>query len=138
MTIIIIILLGSGLQNRVILTNDCPCPGHNITFECTVIGGVTTVWKGDIFDCPDHSNEITLRHFKFHSSVTGQCNAGAVIGQGLRIDGNLYTSELSILYSESFAGRNLTCNNDDGVNIFSTITAMIIHSMIGKNPIGQS
>ena len=90
------------------------------------------MWRGDIFDCPDHSNEIILRHINFDSSVTGECNAGAVIGRGLRIDGNCYTSELSIVYRESFAGRNVTCMYDNGIAVLSTVSAMIIHNTIGK------
>ena len=91
------------------------------------------MWKGDIIDCPDHSNEIILQHINFDSQVTGECNAGAVIGRGLRIDGNCYTSELGIVYRESFSGRNVTCIYDNGITIISTITAMIVHNTIGKN-----
>ena len=90
------------------------------------------MWTGaGVFDCPNHSNEIVLRHINFGSSVMGECNAGAIIGQSLRVDGNCFTSELSVVYSESFNGRNVTCNHDDGTTISSSLSLMITHNVIG-------
>lgn len=84
------------------------------------------MWKGaGVFDCPNHSNEIVLRHINFGSSVMGECNAGAVIGQ------SCFTSQLSVWYSKSFNGRNVTCNHDDGTTISSSISLMITHNVIG-------
>ena len=115
-----------------ILTSDCPCPGHNITFECAAVGGGTTIYTGDIFDCPNNLNEIVLRHILFSTSVTGQCNAGEVIGRGLRRIDNQYTSELSIVYKESFAGQNITCIYDNGIE-YTSNSITITHSLIGKH-----
>lgn len=125
---------GIGLQHSLIITNDCPCPGHNITFECTNIGVGTTVWSGTagLFDCPNYSDEILLRHINFDSSVTGECNAGAILGQSLRVEGNSYTSQLSVVYREDLAGRNVTCSHDNGFTITSRLSLMIIHNMIGN------
>ena len=59
------------------------------------------MWQGaGVFDCPNHSNEIVLRHINFGSSVMGECNAGAIIGQSLRVVGNCYTSQLLVEYMQ--------------------------------------
>jgi hypothetical protein len=122
-----------GSQNQLILTNDCPCPGQNLTFECTIVGGGTTVWQGaGVFDCPDFSNEILLRHINFGSSVMGECNAGAIVGRSLRVDGNCYTSQLSVAYSERLNRKNITCAHDDGFTISSGISLMITQDMTGS------
>ena len=114
------------------LTNDCPCPGHNITFECTVTGGGTTVWQGSgVFNCPNHNNEVILRHISFDSSVRGVCNDGAIVGESLRINGNSYTSQLNIVYKEEYAGKNVTCSYDDGT-VTTPFSSTIVHNNIGK------
>ncbi len=123
-----------GSQNRLILTNDCPCPGQNLTFECTIVGGGTTVWQGaQVFDCPDFFNEILLRHINFGSSVMGECNAGAIVGRSLRVDGNRYTSQLSVAYNERLNGKNITCAHDDGFTISSRISLVITQDSTGIN-----
>ena len=123
---------GIASRNQLILTNDCPCPGQNLTFECTIVGGGTTEWQGaEVFDCPDFSNEILLRHNNFGSTVMGECNAGAIVGRSLRVEDNCYTSQLSVVYSESLNGRNVICAHDDGFAISSRISLMITHNMIG-------
>ena len=101
----------STVGNRLTLINDCPCPGHNITFECTVTGGGMTVWQGSsVFNCPNNNNEIMiiLHHINFDSSVIVVCNDGAIIVENLRVDGNSYTSQLNIIYKEQFTGENVT------------------------------
>ena len=41
------------------ILDDCQlCQGHNLTYECTVVGGGATVWKGTAFDCPLADDEI--------------------------------------------------------------------------------
>ena len=90
------------------------------------------MWQGaQVFDCPDFSNEILLRHNNFGSSVMGECNAGSIVGRSLRVDGNRYTSQLSIEYNETLNGKNITCAHDNGFTISSRISLMITHSMTG-------
>ena len=90
------------------------------------------MWQGaEVFDCPAHSNEIALRHTNFGSSVMGECNAGAIVGQSLRVEGNSYTSQLSVVYRERLNGKNVTCAHDNGLTVSSRVSLMITHSMIG-------
>ena len=119
-------------QNQLILTNDCPCPGQNLTFECTATGGGTTVWQGSqgLFDC--QASEIFLPHSGFASTVTGECNSGEITARSLRVDGNRYISQLSISFRESFVGKNVTCIHDDGSRIAAEASLTITKNTIGN------
>ena len=46
---------------------DCVCPGNTLVFECTIVGAIATVWKGNFFNCP--SNSIVLRHRVFTPGI---------------------------------------------------------------------
>ena len=92
------------------------------------------MWQGNgVFDCPNHSNEIVLRHINFGSSVSGECNNGAIIGESLGFNENSYTSQLSILYKDEFAGRNVTCIHDNGITFISMLSLTIVHNNMGKH-----
>ena len=90
------------------------------------------MWQGSgVFNCPNHNNEIILRHINFDSSVLGECNDGAIVGESLRVNGSSYTSQLNIIYKEEYAGKNVTCSYDDGTSI-TPFSSTIIHNNIGK------
>ena len=90
------------------------------------------MWQGtEVFDCPDFSNEIVLRHLNFGSSVMGECNTGAIVGRSLRVEDNCYTSQLSIVYSERLNGKNVTCAHDNGITVSLRLSLTITHNMIG-------
>ena len=103
---------------------DCGCPGQNVSYSCTVNGGVFTKWSGTAFMCG--GNEIILRHNDFEGSVR-ECNNGAIAGYGTQIDGDCYTSRLDVTLSPELNGRTVTCSVDDGNNVMSmgTRTLMI-------------
>ena len=91
------------------------------------------MWQGSgVFNCPNNNNEIILCHLIFHSSVIGVCNDGAIVGENLRVDGSSYTSQLNIIYEEQFACENVTCSHDNGLDITSTFSSMIVHDMTSK------
>ena len=91
----------------------CNCLAQNVTYECTVSGGAFTVWSGSAFMC--QGGEIPLRHVGF-LEAGGECNNGAVIGRGIEIINNCYTSQLSVLLSPELIGRTITCSVDDGLS----------------------
>ena len=106
------------LNNGFLLTSDCPCSGHNLTFECTVVGvvGGSTQWNGDaIRQC---SLPVFLRHRGFIAGttepVTVVCNNGDLVIQSTRVESNCYTSQLNVLFSASLIGRTVTCAYDNG------------------------
>ena len=49
-------------NNQFMTVNDCVCRGYNVTYQCPVFGGATTVWRGTAFviDCPFINNEIYI------------------------------------------------------------------------------
>ena len=118
-------------QEGLTLTNDCPCPGHNVTFECTFVGGGTTVWQGNgVFNCPIQSNEVILQHFNFDSAL-GECNNGEIVGESLRVDAeNIYTSQLNILYKENYGEKNISCLLDNGITITRQFSSMITQDIL--------
>lgn len=79
-----------------------------MTVECTVNGipfGIT-IWKGDIFDCP--ANEIRLLHDRF-TREQRECNGGSIIGRGVKVENNQYSSQLNIILDENMVGKAIEC-----------------------------
>ena len=91
----------------------CECPDYTITYECTIVGGLATVWKGSAVDC---KNEIVLLHSRFMSDGTvRECNDGAIIGRSVTVANNdLYTSQLMVRISSATVGKTIECFYDDG------------------------
>ena len=113
---------------------SCTCLGHVVTYECTVMRGLGTVWRGNAFDCASSDNEIYLLESHFDSSERSSitCNNGMITGRINRIDGGFYTSQLSVTVSSDLIGKNVSCAQSDGsttdVLIGSPIT---IHNTAG-------
>ena len=99
--------------------SGCVCPGDILTYECTVMGGYSTVWI-----CPEC--EIILLHTRFKSAngTTISCNNGAIVGQSLGVQGNNYTSQLNVTITAETAGKTIMCIRDNG------ITTMLIFSLL--------
>ena len=102
------------------VVSDCVCPGHELRLECTVVGGILTVWTGSAFDCP--ANEILLRHSLFENGISGECNNGRIIGHSINTtsdsDGIKYISQLIIQLDESgtLEGGTVECHCDHGLH----------------------
>lgn len=99
---------GIAARNELLATADCVCPGENATYECTVHGGVLTVWSGSVFD---DGCSILLNHSQFESGdEDGVCNNGTVVARGIRKENNYYTSQLTIFVSSNLTGRTIECH----------------------------
>ena len=110
--------------------SKCVCPGDVLTYECTVVGGSSTVWTGNAFICP--SNEITLLHSHFES-ITHLCNNGSIVGRSLAVEGNNYTSQLKVTVTPDIAGKTIMCISDNGTTtmlIFSLLLPLIGKSLL--------
>ena len=97
--------------------NECICPGHELRLECTVVGGGFTVWRGSVFDCDEHANQIPLRHSQFeHGVAVGLCNNGRIIGSSLRSVDHTFTSQLSVQLDidSTLNGRTVACVHNNG------------------------
>ena len=73
-----------------------------------------TVWHGTSFDC-QRTNEITLLHSRFTSQggAYGECNNGEIVAKSLRVESDLYTSQLSVTASATTTGKNITCAHEN-------------------------
>jgi hypothetical protein len=75
---------------RQVSSKDCVSPDSRycdtLTFECTVVGGSGTIWRGSAFDCENSNDEITLLHSRFANRTIGTCNNGTIVGRDIRID----------------------------------------------------
>ena len=77
-------------------SNTCNCVGDTLTFECTAMNELLTIWRGSAFDCASTGNEIIL----FNSSIGVEtCNDGMITVQVIRREGNNYTSQLNVTLS---------------------------------------
>ena len=102
--------------------NVCSCPNDVLTYTCTVVGGVATVWSGSAFDC--QTGGIVLRHIDFGSSGTsGSCNNGAIVGQSVEVVDDCYTSQLVITLSSEINNKTIQCQ---GMSVAGRATISII------------
>ena len=102
-------------------SSDCALPAlrycDTLTFECTVVGGLGTVWRGSAFDCENSNNEITLLHSRFVNGTIGTCNNDSIIGQSIGVEnGTCFISQLSVMITPDIIGKTIECIHDDYVN----------------------
>ena len=81
-----------------------------LTYNCSVMGGIITLWRGTTFDCPMSDSEITLRHSLFASSQDVEiCNNGDIVGHSIGVVNDCYTSQLNVTVRENFNNRTVQC-----------------------------
>ena len=107
-------------------TIGCVCPGDTLTYECTVTGGVATIWTGTAFEC-SFFNEIVLRHSRFPSVsvVSVFCNNGATVARSLSVEGNNYTSQLNVTVTLEKVGKTVECLRNNGTHDTLLISRVI-------------
>ena len=118
---------GFAIRADFALLSDCICPGHVVTYECTAVGGGTTVWQGSAFSC--RSRAISLRHSQFNGSgaIVGVCNDGAIMAREIMSINSSFTSQLKVTISESVIGENIECVHDNvgTITVIGTDTVTI-------------
>ena len=101
-------------------TASSNCPGDILTFECTVEGGIATVWKGTVFNlCEDQ--DISFRHSRLNDINETQklidCNnVTTVVAMIIRSHNLTYTSEFSFTANCGLDGLTVECYKDDESN----------------------
>lgn len=86
-------------------------------------------------NCPLDGSEITLRHSQFASSQAfGICNNGDVVGRGLDVINNCYTSQLNLTVRESFANKTVQCilNSNEGIRTVGESLLSIVSGMLAN------
>ena len=93
------------------ILDDCLCQGHNLTYECSVVGGGATVWKGIAFDCPLADDEVIIFHRMNYTSQRPQtCNDGAIIGHAISVENDIYKSQLNIQVNDTENFNEYNCS----------------------------
>ena len=106
---------GFTIDGNLTVLSDCICDGGNVTFRCSVSGGVFTVWKGSLLERECQSQGIALRHNDFPSGTVmmscGNAQAFAISG------GDSFVSELTLTAVSEMNGGYMQCAVDDGENL---------------------
>ena len=114
-------------------TIGCVCPGDTLTYECTVTGGILTIWTGTAFECPSINNEILLLHDTY-GSVSGSCNNGDIVARSLSAEGNNYTSQLNVTITPETAGKTIECFGSGFSVTLNNIFSSVIPTITGLSP----
>ena len=94
------------------ITEGCVCPGDVLTYQCSVSGGIATVWRGSAFDCIN--NSITLHHEQYgFGNAIGECSDSHLLGQGLYLDNRQYVSILNVTVNSNFNNTTIECFYSD-------------------------
>ena len=103
-------------------TGDCGrwCSGDKLVFECTVEGGVATVWQGYVLECDNSNDKIVLLHSRFNTGTSSSCSSEAVVGMSIRVENNLYISQLVVRIKDGMNKLKVKCVRDDGNGINGT------------------
>ena len=109
---------------------DCVCAGDIITYECSVIGGESTVFRGSALNCTN--SEIILLHSRFSPSASDDsdatvnatansivCNEGEIVARGITVENGTYTSQLCIAFYNKLNGKSVSCIIDNGTTEIS-------------------
>ena len=104
----------------------CVYPGDQLTLDCTVQGGVATLWKGSTFDC-----SINLLHSGFssrqQSPAGGECNNGKIVAHSIGGLNGTYISQLNVTVTKDMNNYTIiTCavlypNGTDNVMVQNTL-----------------
>jgi hypothetical protein len=108
---------------------DCACPEDQLVYECSVQGGVATVWRGSAFDCGQASNDIILRHSR--SNSVGVCNNGRLVAQIVEAFNGTFTSQLNITVIEDMNNKTIKCAVEYVNGTMSVIKMNIIIAALG-------
>ena len=84
------------------------------------MGGGLTIWNGSAFDCDSPNNEIILLHSRFNLTndiAPLTCNNGAIVGQGVRVNSNNYTSQVNVTLRSELVGKDIKCSHESGSSV---------------------
>ena len=92
--------------------DECICPGHDLTFECSILGNGVTVWQGSAFDCGSSSNQILLSHSRFEGA-TGHCNNRAIVASSIDVlpgtGDQCFISQLNVAVTDAMRNKTVEC-----------------------------
>ena len=111
--------------------NGCVDPGDILTYKCTAMGGLFTVWTGSAFDCPINYKFIVLPHSHFlYNGISVSCNNGSIVARSLSVEGNNYTSQLNVTVTPDIAGKTIQCAHSNAIHT-KYLSSWTIPTVIG-------
>ena len=99
----------------------CIPEGRTVSYECTVTDPLdppvaSTVWQGSAFTCS--SSKISFLHSSFEpNGVSGSC--GDLSAMSVGVNGNEYTSRLTLTATTELNRRNINCTLSSIVDVGS-------------------
>ena len=106
-------------------------PGEILTYECTIVGALFTVWTGSALDCPTNYSFIVLNHNHFlNNGTSGSRNNGSIVARSLSVEGNNYTLQLNVTVTPDIAGKNIQCAHSDATHT-KYLSSWTIPTVIG-------
>ena len=116
--------------------NTCTCPGDivSLTYECTVMGGLGTIWQGSAINkyCTDSGGQILLLHSRFGSEINNPviCGNGIIAGQSVGVENNIHMSRLTITtVSSDILGDTVECaHSQNGTTHIIGNTTIELHT----------
>ena len=100
-----------AIKSQLIASNQCTCPGHVVSFQCTVVGDGNTVYN--VTGCPD---QLTLLSTGFNDGTARrQCLNGAIRAYGVHADfhNKIFLSQLNIIPSQNYKDVTVECYRED-------------------------
>ena len=85
----------------------CIAQGEIISYECTVDGGVVTIWTGSAFNCSAVSIALLHDQFTQPDRVSGTC--GDLTAMSVGVSGTQYISRLTLTATTELNGRMVNC-----------------------------
>ena len=100
-------MLQKRKYSQLITLNQCTCPGHVVSFQCTVVGDGNTVYN--VTGCPD---QLTLLSTGFDDGTARrQCLNGAIRAYGVHVNPSnmTFVSQLNITPSQNYKDMTVEC-----------------------------
>lgn len=100
----------SVVKSQLVPLDVCTCPGHTVSFQCTIIGNGNTVFN--VTGC----HPLTLLHTGFNSgSSRRQCKDGAVKAYGVHANHNnmTFVSRINVTLSNDYDDLTIECYHEE-------------------------
>ena len=91
----------------------CISDGTTVNYECTVMDSLgigSTTWRGNAFSCSGSPpNAINLLHSEYVHVPGANATCGDLSGMSVGVDGNNYTSRLTVAANTGLNGTMINC-----------------------------
>jgi hypothetical protein len=89
----------------------CVCPGEEVTYTCSILGGGATLWSGTTLDCGPR--DIPLHHSNSFLPGTFPYCDGNITSEIVGRVGDCYISRLKVAAINKFNNTLIDCSFQD-------------------------